>query len=61
LAADRIFLEDAPMSDGDGPLMSSTLRAVKRAYELLNEDLCETCPRRREMEEERQKGYYYMI
>jgi hypothetical protein len=49
------------MSDGDGPLMSSTLRAVKRAYELLNEDLCETCPRRREMEEERQKGYYYMI
>ena len=41
--------------------MSSTLRAVKRAYELLGDDLCETCPRRREMEAERQKGWYYMI
>lgn len=60
LPTERIFLEDAPANDG-GPVISSTVRAVKRAYELLNEDLCATCPRRREMEEERQKGYYYMI
>jgi SulP family sulfate permease len=39
---------------------SSTLKAVRRAYELLGEDLCSTCPRR--LEEERGKDpWYYVI
>ena len=29
-------------------VMSSTLDAVRRAYELLKDDLCDTCPRRGE-------------
>lgn len=37
---------------------SSTLDAVRRAYELLGEDLCFTCPRRSEPEKE---VLYYMI
>ena len=61
LPTERIFLEDTPQNNGDGPMISSTLRAVKRAYELLGEDLCTTCPRKHEMEQERQKGWYYMI
>lgn len=55
LPADRVFFEDAP-AEGDG--LTSTLRAVKRAYELLGDDLCATCPRRCEAE---QQGWYYMI
>jgi SulP family sulfate permease len=39
--------------------VSSTVKAVKRAYELLGGDLCPTCPRRFEVEMER--GWYYMI
>lgn len=54
----QVFLEDAPAGEGDGPALSSTLRAVKRAYELLGDDLCATCPRRQEREE---KEWYYMI
>jgi len=57
LPPDQIFLEDAP-TDGDGPALSSTLKAVKRAYDLLGEDLCATCPRRQNVEE---GGWYYMI
>lgn len=66
LPADRIFLEEAPprpVSDGDsrieGPGLSSTLRAIKRGYEILGNDLCPCCPRRNELELE--KGWYYMI
>jgi SulP family sulfate permease len=44
----------------DGGLYSSTLRAVRRAYELLGDDLCATCPRRREREPDRGE-WYYMI
>jgi SulP family sulfate permease len=57
LPRDRVFLEDAP-GDGSGQELSSTLQAVKRAYEILGDDLCSTCPRRRESE---QAGWYYMI
>lgn len=46
-----LFLEE-PTSD------SSTLRAVRRAYELLDGDLCSTCPRRREAEETKPDWYY---
>jgi SulP family sulfate permease len=38
----------------------STLLAVRRAYEILGEDICDTCPRRREIEKER-GDWYYMI
>jgi sulfate permease, SulP family len=38
--------------------VSSTLEAVRRGYELLQDDVCETCPRRGEMTKE---VLYYMI
>ena len=44
---------------GREPELSSTVKAVKRAYELLSGDLCSTCPRRHEVEMER--AWYYMI
>ncbi len=51
LPRDYVFLEDVTMG-------SSTLKAVRRGYELLGDDLCDTCPRR----DERGKGdWYYMI
>jgi hypothetical protein len=60
LPAERVFLEEAP-AEGDGqPELSSTLKAVRRAYELLGDDLCSTCPRRQERDLER-AGWYYMI
>jgi SulP family sulfate permease len=39
---------------------SSTLKAVRRAYELLGLDLCESCPRRQETQAQREQ-WYYMI
>ena len=53
LPRDCVFLEDAAAG-------SSTLKAVRRAYELLGDDLCATCPRRHETEGDR-AGWYYMI
>jgi sulfate permease, SulP family len=38
---------------------SSTLEAVRHAYELLGGDVCATCPRRGE--EQGKEGWYYMI
>jgi SulP family sulfate permease len=53
LPAECLFLEEAATG-------SSTLRAVRHAYELLGNDRCPTCPRPREAEAE--KGdWYYMI
>src|SRR5262249_53103820 len=46
LPRDRVFPED-------GSAESSTLRAVRRAYELLGDDLCPTCPRRQPKEADR--------
>ncbi len=70
LPPDRIFLETGKLGNNDGrltlwdsggreELQSSTVRAIRRAYELLGEDLCPTCPRRQEAEMD--KGWYYMI
>jgi SulP family sulfate permease len=70
LPADHVFLETAKVANKDGglplwesgakeALQSSTVRAVLRAYELLGEDLCPSCPRRQEPEMER--GWYYVI
>jgi hypothetical protein len=53
LPQDSVFLEDVTAG-------SSTLKAVRRAYELLGDDLCPTCPRRHETEADR-AGWYYMI
>jgi len=44
----------------DGGLDSATLRAVRRAYDLLGDDLCPTCPRRKERAPDRGE-WYYMI
>jgi SulP family sulfate permease len=60
LPAERLFLEDAPAEGNGGPGLSSTLRAVRKAYEILGDDLCATCPRRQERDQER-AGWYYMI
>jgi SulP family sulfate permease len=51
LPREHVFREEATAD-------SSTLRAVRRAYELLGDDLCATCPRRHERPDE---GWYYMI
>ena len=48
----RLFLEVQGLS-------SSTLEAVRHAYELLSGDLCPTCPRRDEAAG--REGWYYMI
>jgi SulP family sulfate permease len=61
LPADRLFLEDAQSANGgEGPALSSTLKAVRRAYDLLGHDLCATCPRRQEVEPDK-GAWYYMI
>jgi SulP family sulfate permease len=52
LPAEHIFLEEATAG-------SSTLQAVRKAYDLLGADRCATCPRRNEAEE--QGALYYMI
>ncbi|MHB1423622.1 MAG: SulP family inorganic anion transporter [Gemmataceae bacterium] len=51
LPRDYVFLEDVTMG-------SSTLKAVRRAYELLGDDLCSICPRR---EPRDPQAWYYMI
>jgi SulP family sulfate permease len=53
LPQDCVFLEDAAAG-------SSTLKAVRRAYELLGDDLCPTCPRRHGADGDR-PDWYYMI
>jgi SulP family sulfate permease len=51
LPSDCVFREDASG-------VSSTLQAIRRAYEILDNDLCATCPRR----DEKERGdWYYMI
>lgn len=51
LPREFVFHEDVTMG-------SSTLKAVRRAYELLGDDVCATCPRRDEREKQ---DWYYMI
>jgi SulP family sulfate permease len=52
LPSDQIFLEE-PKHVG-----SATLAAVRYAYELLGDDLCEHCPRRTPPEPDREAFYY---
>jgi SulP family sulfate permease len=58
LPADRIYPEELS-NNGEGVALTSTLRAVKRAYEILGPDLCASCPKRQELEAD--KSWYYMI
>src|SRR5262249_628913 len=51
LPQDSVFLEDVTAG-------SSTLKAVRRAYELLGDDLCPTCPRRPHTGPDRAGGDY---
>jgi SulP family sulfate permease len=51
LPEEHVFLEDVTLG-------SSTLQAVRRAYELLGEERCSTCPRRQERGGD---DWYYMI
>jgi MFS superfamily sulfate permease-like transporter len=46
--------------DGDRPALSSTLEAVRVAYDILGDDLCPHCPRRQKSEKEG-GDWYYMI
>jgi SulP family sulfate permease len=60
LPQEQVFEEAPPVAGAAGDAPTSTLRAVKRAYELLGEDeVCATCPRRQELQEERE--WYYVI
>ena len=52
LPANQVFHEE-PKQIG-----SSTLAAVRRAYELLGDDLCDHCPRRTPQEAENEPFYY---
>jgi SulP family sulfate permease len=51
LPPECVFMEEAAAG-------SATLRAVKRAYEILGTDRCPTCPRSREVENGRSEWYY---
>jgi SulP family sulfate permease len=51
LPREYVFLEDVTTG-------SSTLKAVRRGYELLGDDLCATCPQRGQGEKQ---DWYYMI
>ena len=52
LAAEHVFLEDAAQ------LGSATLAAVRHAYDLLGDDLCDHCPRRTPPEPANDAFYY---
>jgi SulP family sulfate permease len=54
LAADRVFAENPSLSG------SSTLAAVRRAYEILGGDVCRHCPRR-SPPEPAGAAFYYQI
>lgn len=57
LPRERIFEEEVSQEDAQG--LTSTLRAVKQAYELLGEQTCASCPRR--LEREAEGGWHYVI
>jgi SulP family sulfate permease len=55
LGPDRVF-----MFEETGKFWTSTLEAVRFAYELIGNDLCENCPRRTETLTPKD-GWYYLI
>lgn len=55
LGRDRVFVFQET-----GAIWTSTLEAVRFAYQIVGNDLCETCPRRDETPQEKD-DWYYMI
>ena len=55
LGPDRVFVFQE-----SGKFWTSTLDAVRFAYELVGEDVCETCPRKGESLDQK-NGWYYLI
>jgi hypothetical protein len=55
LGQDRVFVFQET-----GAIWTSTLEAVRFAYQIVGSDVCETCPRRGESLKEKD-GWYYMI
>jgi sulfate permease, SulP family len=55
LGPDRVFVFEET-----GKFWTSTLEAVRVAYELIGDDVCETCPRHAESLN-RKDGWYYLI
>jgi len=55
LGRDRVFVFQET-----GAIWTSTLEAVRFAYQIVGSDVCETCPRRGENLKEKD-GWYYMI
>jgi SulP family sulfate permease len=55
LGRDHVFVFEET-----GAIWSSTLEAVRFAYQILGNDICETCPRHSESLNEKD-GWYYMI
>jgi hypothetical protein len=55
LGADRVFVFQET-----GLYWTSTLEAVRFAYELIGKDVCEDCPRRESAPSE-SDGWYYLI
>jgi len=55
LGRDRLFVFQET-----GEIWTSTLEAVRFAYQIVGDDVCETCPRRGENLKEKD-GWYYMI
>jgi SulP family sulfate permease len=55
LGPERVFVFEET-----GKFWTSTLEAVRFAYELVGDDFCETCPRRDELMRDKE-GWYYLI
>jgi SulP family sulfate permease len=55
LGPDRVFVFQE-----SGKFWTSTLEAVRFAYELVGEDVCEACPRKGESLDQK-NGWYYLI
>ena len=55
LGPERVFVFEET-----GKFWTSTLEAVRFAYEILGDDVCETCPRHAESLNEKD-GWYYLI
>jgi len=55
LGPDRVFVFEET-----GRFWTSTLEAMRFAYEIIGDDLCDTCPRRAERLNEKD-GWYYLI
>jgi hypothetical protein len=56
----RVGSERVLVFEETGKFWTSTLEAVRIAYELIGDDVCETCPRHAESLNKKD-GWYYLI